>query len=142
MAAAHKCSKRVCGQPTARNGHQNPAARSAFTRLSRNDDAERWNLIAPLFATPSFRIRRKVARTVASSSSKPPCCSDVDASAEPSDLPLGEITQLAVSLLSSDISSASLRTYFSMPRIGTPPRNSGMRGSSSNECDTRYSSDL
>jgi uncharacterized membrane protein (UPF0127 family) len=52
--------------------NQNPAALSARIRLSRSDDAERWNLMTPLFATPSPRMRRRVALTVAPSSSKSP----------------------------------------------------------------------
>jgi uncharacterized membrane protein (UPF0127 family) len=52
--------------------NQNPAALSARMRLSRSDDAERWNLMTPLFATPSPRMRRRVALTVAPSSSKSP----------------------------------------------------------------------
>lgn len=51
---------------------QNPAALSARTRLSRSDEAERWKLMEPLLGTPSPRIRRSVAFTVAPSSSKSP----------------------------------------------------------------------
>lgn len=53
-------------------GDQNPAALSARTRLSRRDEAERWKLMDPALGTPSPRILRSVARTVAPSSSKSP----------------------------------------------------------------------
>lgn len=55
-----------------RKGRQNPAALSARTRLSRRDEAERWKLIVPLLVAPSSRMRRRVAFTVAPSSSKSP----------------------------------------------------------------------
>lgn len=57
---------------TGDKGPQNPAALSVRTRLSRSDDAERWKLSAPLLCAPSSRMRRKVAFTVAPSSSKSP----------------------------------------------------------------------
>jgi uncharacterized membrane protein (UPF0127 family) len=66
-------------QPPCSQGHggydkadQKPAALSVRTRLSRSAEAERWKRIDPLLATPSPRIRRNVALTVASSSSKSP----------------------------------------------------------------------
>lgn len=64
-----KCST---GQERREESRQNPAALSARTRLSRSDDAERWKLMTPLLGTPSLRTRRRVALTVAPSSSKSP----------------------------------------------------------------------
>lgn len=65
-----QCSQSRCGASA--KTRQNPAALSARTRLSRSEEAERWKLIEPLLGTPSPRIRRSVALTVAPSSSKAP----------------------------------------------------------------------
>lgn len=75
-----QCSQSQCSQAQCSQGRcaasektrQKPAALSVRTRLSRSDEAERWKLIDSPLGTPSLRIRRNVAFTVAASSSKSP----------------------------------------------------------------------